>query len=541
MIIILGGNCPAAEVEIRIGDGRDDMSHLITGLAERLPDSLVVDSIRTVLINSGYLDAAVLADVDDGRPVLEVIPGAPYDWRYLILEGDPIDTLIIGESFQRAVFERAIDSIIGDYRNRGSYFVSLQPTRFIRNDGLIDVFAVLNPGPVVTVSGIILDGLRKTRPEFIERYIDLKPGDTLYPETLTGVARRLDRLGFVEFIRPSRIIPSPDFREASLQFDLVEKNQFDFEGGGGYIPDDGGEFVWYFNLRGRNIFGGGQKAGLEYDRRQIDRSVFSVSYGQPLWLFGYGDLMVDVKTRDYRRQFYEFTAGLSYQIWLGRQLSAGVGLRWKNVEPADDSSRSFHVYEAGFSLQAGELQAARNAPANFSLDWDIRYSGRRYRAPAGETGLIRGVYDDTRNELAGRGFIPLTGPLAYYQKAAFRDIESSEKPLPLSELYTFGGLSVIRGYRTDQFAARKVASFNTELWLFFSKNDLMYVFIDGAYFDRYLLDSNLAVYKKDSFRSGYGFGFQSPTPAGLFRLELAWGEGAAFDEPRLNVRLATGF
>ncbi|HDL03338.1 MAG TPA: hypothetical protein ENH25_04315, partial [candidate division Zixibacteria bacterium] len=405
-----------------------------------------------------------------------------------------------------------IDSIIAQFRNGGHYFTSAVPLGFEKNKNDIELTLQLAKGPVVRISQVELTGLEKTDVGFMRRYIPIRTGDTLKEIAVGGSAEMLEGLDFVT------LTGSPEI-----------------------IPDDDGYYIWYIDLRGRNLFGQGEKAGILADSREKYKSIFRVYYGQPLFLFGPGDFLATVRTRDYRDQFYEFGVSAGYELSLRSGYSLGADLGWKNVEPSSGLLRAFRVYEVGVGVKAGTLREYRGAPLTLVLDWNIKYSGRRYKQAEDTTALQRAVYNDTRTKFRAQAAGTIYGPLAGYLAAKASDIESGEKPLPVSELFLFGGTGTLRGYRNDQFSAFRLVLMTAEMRLFFSRNDYLYPFADGAYFENYISDGRGEYKRDDDFRRGYGFGVKLSSGARQLRVEFSWGDDSKFSEPRLGVSLTGQF
>ncbi|UCD94627.1 MAG: BamA/TamA family outer membrane protein, partial [Candidatus Zixiibacteriota bacterium] len=331
------------------------------------------------------------------------------------------------------------------------------------------------------------------------------------------------------------------FESVRIRYDLAERRQFSIEGAGGYIPQNDGYFMWFLDLKGRNIFGRGQKAGLLADRRERNKSVFNVYYGQPTFLLGRGETLVRIGTRDYRDRFYEFGAALRHEMELNESISLRSRLGWKNVEPADTAARSFQVYDVSVGIRGGSVEAYKGAPVGFSLDWQISYSGRRYGRKENVANIARAVYNDTRNELNARFGVPIQSFISGYAGLEVKDIQSSEKPLPVSEMFFIGGVGSLRGYRNDQFSGQRVMLSTYELRFFVSHRDYLYPFVNGAYFERYESGIDGGVSKLDDFKWGYGFGLRLSSAQRQLGIEFSWGEGANLEEPRLHITLGSQF
>ncbi|UCD95441.1 MAG: hypothetical protein JSU69_05160, partial [Candidatus Zixiibacteriota bacterium] len=336
------------------------------------------DSVSDFLTNLGFLDNAVKIERAPFGERIRISFGARYQIGILIFEEDYIDTVNYGAPFEKKSLESVMDSIIDSFQAEGYYYASATPHDFRKRKGEVDISFKFLKGPLVTVSAVELAGLKRTDADFLGRFLTVKAGDTLLPDELEASVRAFKRFDFLDLTGPPAVIPEAGFESVRIRYDLAERRQFSIEGAGGYIPQDDGYSMWFLDLKGRNIFGRGQKAGLLADKRERNKSVFNVYYGQPTFLLGRGETLVRIGTRDYRDRFYEFGAALRHEMELNESISLRSQLGWKNVEPADTAARSFQVYDVSVGIRGGFVEAYKGAPVGFSLDWQISYSGRRY-------------------------------------------------------------------------------------------------------------------------------------------------------------------
>jgi outer membrane protein assembly factor BamA len=541
VLLALLAACLHAEVEVTFEDGTPDWRKIVQDYAKKQDSASLADSVATYLTDQGFLDNAVRESRKNDESILSIYFGSKYNIGDIIIESDNFDTLVVNRVLSEINVNDALDSIVADFQARGYYYASLVPLKWTKRDSAVNFYMRFEKGPEVTISSIELEGLKKIRPNYLKNYLSIAPGDTLYPDKLRNSTQDFERLDFVRLKDPPRVIPEAGLEKVVVEYRFNELQQYFIEGAGGYIPEDEGYFVWMVNLLGRNMMGAGQRAGLFVDKREKYKSVFRVFYGQPVFLFGPDYAELKIHTRDYRDQFYEFGLGLSYDLYVGRSLALNSSLGWKNVEPSDSLSRSFEVYEAGFAIKAGSIQTRRVAPTQFAMDWRLKYSGRHYKPLYGDTLLTRSVYNDARSDLTGELSLPILSFLSDYHLANVKTVESPEKPLPLSELYLFGGAGSLRGYRNDQFAARRLFLFESELRSFISGTDYIYPFYDIAYYEWYQNNDKNKAVKRDDVKFGYGVGVSLSSTSRQLIIELSWGESTIAKEPRLNIRLSNQF
>ncbi|UCD17934.1 MAG: BamA/TamA family outer membrane protein, partial [Candidatus Zixiibacteriota bacterium] len=521
-------------------DGSDSWKRNIERYVSNVNSSALPDSVQQYLIDNGFLDCRVTPGNGVSEDPIRVTFGGRYPVNILIFGGDASDTLLYRGEFDRMRIEPLIDSVLAGLQARGYYLSSLTPTLIIRNGDAIDLHFSLQTGPLMTISTIELEGLDNTNPEFLRKYVPLSPGDTIVPERVRRSANGLRRLDFVALIDEPRIIPDVDYQTAGVRFSFIERTQFDLDGAAGYIPDDNGYFIWHINARARNFLGGGRRAGLLADRRERYKSIFRVYYGQPAFWLGIGEVELNLRTRDYRDQFYEFGLQIAYRQHLAATISINTELGWKNVEPTVKSLRSYASYEASVGFNAGGIEELRSVAGGYAVDWQIQYCGRHYKGD-GEDGVGRAVYNDTRSELrlefTRRLFVPMTN----YLKLDFKDIESSEVPLPTSELFLIGGPGSLRGYRNDQYAAQRLVLGTMEWRLFISGVDYIYPFADGVYREWFESRTDGAPMKNSDSHWGYGLGVKIASATRELKLEFSWSREAGFDEPRLGISFSNRF
>ena len=543
LIILLVSALPAFSLGpyVKFVDGEQHWQKMVGNFVARHNSVGLHDSLSAFLIDNGFLDNNVVQLNGLPQDSIRVKFGNRYNLGRIILDGEETDTLACGRELSRKNVEYIMDSVISSFQAKGFYFASAAPTLYEKSGRALDIHLLLLKGPLVTISSVTLDGIQKTDPKFLKRYIPLRSGDTLCPGSIDESVKAFERLSFLSLAGRPSIMPEPGFRTAQIHYEFLERRQFYFEGAAGYVPAGDGYFAWFLNLTGQNIFGKGQRAGVLADRKEEGKSVFNVYYGQPLFILGSGDILLGLKTRDYRNQFYEFAAVLTYDIYLSNRIAVRSQLGWKNVEPSEALQRSFQVYEVGFGVSTGRLREMKDAPADFSLDWEIKYSGRRYKENKNATSIGKSVYNDTRNELTAETALPLFSIFSACNRIDFKDIESSEKPLPVSELFLIGGPLTLRGYRNDQYTAQRLVLLKSELRIFLSQQDFLHPFFDVAYFENYLTGINSKTQKNDQFKYGSGIGLTLSAQNRRLRIEFSWPEKAKLAEPRLQVTLSSQF
>lgn len=499
-------------------------------LAVALPNNDgLADSVTALLSSEGYLDGRAERSGDS----LIIDSGPRSRLARIVVSGDSTFDIRIHDYFSRDILEDRIEGRLRQLYNQGYHYASLQITG-ARRDGLsIEVDATLNRGPVVMVADVRYLGLERSRPELIARLLPIQRGDTLTDEALQAAEAAADRIGYVTFRPPIRVQPQPGYQAAVLELQFDEKKQFRIEGTGGYIPDNSTGLVWSLQMGFTNMFGDGRQAGLLSERREKGRNSLALEYRQPLFLVGMGELTVSAATRDYRDQFYEFTASSQYSSGFRSGWEGALGLAFKSVTPADGQP-SFRRYTATVSMLHGELLPRNNPIRGWSLFWSVAYAHRRYSGDSLAGDLDQQVLNDTRATVSLQAAQSIYRRVVMQLKGGYQGYRTAESLPPVSELYLVGGPGSLRGYRNEQFAAIHTATGSVEPRLRFEQG-YFFFFYDGAYLNNRAHGDDNSIDTNEQYRYGYGLGLAVMEPGRVLRLSLGWNPELPFDQPRLSV------
>ncbi len=492
-----------------------------------------VDSLKALLSDAGYLDAGVSVERD--RYTIEA--GLRSTIEKIIWSGVSPDTISLRLPFTRETIEAVIEDRLGSYQRDGYFYASATITQLSRQGTAVTIDISINPGPMLPLEDAVYTGLVRTRPEMIDRYILLTPGEPLSESIIREAEREARSIPFVDFNPPATIRPKPGYTGADLEFVFSEKRQALFSGGGGYVPDNSTSFVWDLNLRFQNFFGGGRQIDLKSERREQDRQILDIAYRQPVFFFGVGEASFNVATRDYRDRFYEFALNTGYTARLSTDFSAGIGFGWRSIEPSDNMP-SYSSFSSSFTIERDNIDNPLNPVSGLSVTWTITYGYRRYSDDSLAIVPQRTSFNETRNSVSIHAYRPLGGPLVGQASFGYVGLETNESLPPLAELYYIGGPGTIRGYRNEQFTAVRSAYGGFEPRLRFDSG-YMFVFYEGAYVNNRVSDNAGGVRTDEFYRSSYGLGAAIIDAARSVKISLGWNPDSSFDQPRLSLEFSS--
>ncbi|UCG60632.1 MAG: BamA/TamA family outer membrane protein [Candidatus Zixiibacteriota bacterium] len=488
-----------------------------------------LDSLRTMLVNEGYLDAAVRQEAQSvyiyagERFVIESITWLP----------DSSTQSVNRAAFTQVNTESLIERKLRQYRENGYFYTSATILDVSGEQDGVSLTIRLNPGPLLKLGKSIYSGLKRTRPELVEKYIAFGEGRPLTEENLAYAERRAAAIPFVHFRPPLKIRPLPGYTGADLEFVFEEKKQALFSGGGGIVPGTSSSFVWNLDLKFQNIFGGGRVISLRSEKRETNRQTLQVGYRQPVMLLGLGEIGLNVATRDYRDQFYEFTAGGDYRARISPAFGVGLELGWRSVEPSNQVP-SYTTIHTAFSIERTVLDNLVNPSSGLTLSWTISFSYRRYASESLNAGLQRNSFNETRSTVRVNWYQRLRGVLVGHLRLNYVGLETGEALPPISELYYVGGPGSLRGYRNEQFTAVRTVFGTAEPRLRF-ESGYLFVFADAAYLNNRISDANDRVRTDEFYRYSYGIGAAIMDQARTVKISIGWNPDSAFDQPRLSL------
>lgn len=501
-----------------------------------VPEESVADSVISWLVLDGYLDA----HADVSGDTIGVHAGARFKVTFVVFEGT-VDTLHFeGRPFTPDEMEKIAASLTTASRLHGHYWARFRITDVIVIDSSVGLVASIDEGPVVTVNNAEYAGLKHTSDNVVDRYLSMDRGDTVSTELLRETEQSARDIPFVRLQSLPEVRPLPGYSEVDVVYRFSEVRQFRIEGVGGYVPDDPVGLVWQLDLSLNNLFGDGRRVAVRSERRERGRNVLDLVYWQPLFWVGVGGIEGRAFTRDYRDDFYEFGVSVDFTTRLTAGVSSGVAASARRVEPSE-FGRSYSAYGIGFTVTRDTRWNKLNPEGGYVLSAGVSYGHRRYSAGSvtgSDSGGIE-TFNETRSRLRAEYYQRLVGNLLGHLAVRYEGLETSEELPPLAELFLVGGPGSLRGYRTDQFAAQRVALASIEPRWRFSAGYL-FVFYDAAYLNYRQEAGAGSVETNELYRDSFGLGLRLLDDDRQVTLSLGWNGEDPVDQPRLAVEIGAG-
>jgi outer membrane protein assembly complex protein YaeT len=321
-----------------------------------------LDAIRTLYRANGFRDVEVTSRVlDDYNGVkahlalfIEIAEGPQWFVSKLAFEGVSEDSRpalmrllhsTVGQPYSDLNIASDRDNVLDYYFDNGYPAATFDFTTVPAPQAhQVDLTFIVNPGKRVYVRNVVVDGLKRTRPDLVTDRISLRAGDPLSQSEINGSQRRLYDLGI--FSRVDAAIQNPDGDEPTkyVLYSLEEAGRYSMNVGvGAEIGRIGGAATsldspagvtgfsprFSFGISRLNFFGLGHTLSLQtlvstLEQRALLTYVAPQFLGNPklsLQLSGLFDRSHDVRTFSAQRE--------EGSVQLGEKLSKAVTLQYR--------------------------------------------------------------------------------------------------------------------------------------------------------------------------------------------------------------------
>ncbi|HLG97529.1 MAG TPA: POTRA domain-containing protein [Bryobacteraceae bacterium] len=387
--------------------------------------------------------------------ILRSIAGQPYSETNVALDREAALDYYFNQGYPRATFE----------------FISTpaaQPQR-------IDLKYVIAPGPREYVRNVVVSGLQRTRADVVRSRIDLRPGDPLSQDKITGSQRRLYDLGI--FARVDAALQNPDGEEPdkNVLYSVAEAHRYNISYGfGAEIGRIGGGTTslespagttgfsprFSFGISRLNFLGTGHTVGLQTLISTLEQRglltylapEFEGKRNLSLQFTGLFDISHDVRTFSARRE--------EGSVQLGQKLSRVYSLQYRYT------FRKVNIL--GTPLITPELIPLLSQPVRVGLIATTIIQDRRDDPVDAHRGLYNSLDLALASNLLGSQtgygrllarnstYHPLTKNLVFARSTSFGLIQgyAGLPEIPLSERFFGGGSFSNRAFPDFQAGPR---------------------------------------------------------------------------------------
>ncbi len=382
--------------------------------------------------------------------------------------------------------ETVIRKIIYLYNNSGYPFCRIKP-EIVHGIGLTTrVILHVNEGDFVMISDYLYRSGGRTSARALKRYVRGKTNTAFSLHTVNAIRDKLLDTGIFEKIVEN--IVRQDYRYY-LQFSLQERRSDYMSLLGSYGE---GDFNIFASVLTRNLLG--TLRGLQFDYEH--ERTFSLVYHDPISLV---PVTLDGKflllTEDSAR-LNEFGVRLSVPV--NRFIDIGISSGHESASHETNPSANYRSNSAGLGAGLRYRDNPLAFQSKIGFDYLFRANDRRRFSYDGSV--------DIKHLM-----------IAFHYRFVWTD------SFNYFDYYRIGGAHNLRGYREDEFFARKARWFTIEYHRLpvFPMIDIGYV--------------------NDDFQFSYGFGINARGRNAAATLIIAWPWAKNWQQGKIHLLLATGF
>ncbi|MBX7044862.1 MAG: BamA/TamA family outer membrane protein [Ignavibacteria bacterium] len=455
-----------------------------------------------------------------------------------------------GEVLRDNTLNNDILELLNMYEKRGLPFAKV----VIKNVSLYDkeeklkIEIIVSENSKVQIDQIKIKGNDETKESVILREVKLPKDKTIYIDFLSNLKRRLERLNIFETVDDPKIYSLKEKNKSGLLIQVKEGNTNTFDGILGYVPpaneNENGYLTGLANVSFRNLFGTGRRIDAKYQAEVRSTQELSFNYSEP-YVFGYPvyanlGFLQRIQDTTYTRRKFDIKTDFLFSDNFTVSGLAG----YERIIPTDSSRYYFKIADSQTFLTGLELK------------YDTR--DNIYSPTRGILYITSYSYGTKRifniQDLQGLGYqenfivqrysmdVEIYMSFLKRQSLLLRGFagEVRSDKLEDSDFLRIGGNKFIRGYRSEQFLASRLAAGTFEPRYLVSRKSFLFGFYDfGYYFKPEDIANNVT--EQSGFLFGYGFGIRLETQLGIIGVSYGLGKGDSFLDGKITFGLINNF
>jgi outer membrane protein assembly factor BamA len=394
----------------------------------------------------------------------------------------------------------------------------------------------MTAGPLTYISGVVFRGLKRTRPETIQRALNINLGDKYVEKEIRESEQFINQMPYLRIAGPTRLESTSNGDSCKVLFDTRELPSTKFDGAAGLARTNGKSiFIGRLNLEFGDLFGTGRSFGFLWNRKDRYSSQLRLSYLEPYIFNSKFDLKLEVFQNDKDSLYIENGGQAELSHLFGGGLKGSFYVAIQRTVPETDSRISRSIGRSlGLLFDFDNTDNPDNPHSGYGITSDITY---KYRSNQGESSDSVSLPKKlTSAELQLRYFMGLSRQFVAAIHLIGWGIIESDGNIPGDELKYLGGFENLRGYSEGRFPAFRYALATIEPRLIAGPLSRVYLFLNMAE-----IESSDLPGSKFQFYPGYGLGAVAPSTLGQFKIEIGWGKNGFPSEAFVNFGLAGRF
>ena len=397
-----------------------------------------------------------------------------------------------------------------------------------KDTNTLTAYLNLSSGTNRTLDGIVLKGYEKFPNSFLKYYAGIKKGVVFNQKKLIEKNGVLNSLGFVSTLKPPEALFKKDSTLVYFYVEKVDNNLFD--GILGFATNEETqkiEFNGYLSLELNNNLNFGEQLSVNYKadgREQQNLRIytklpylFKTPFGVSMELELFKRDSTFSTTHQQVRLYYQATSKWDYYVGYKSYESNNLLNEANATLYVEDFTSRFFV--AGIHYK--RLQNERLFPVKTFIGLETETGTRSTQSTKAKQTKLTGTIHHIIN-LNEKNSIFLKNHTSLLNSPDFLG----------NELFRFGGINSMRGFRENSIDASLFSVVNTEYRYLLDQGAYVHSIMDIGYFENETTNSQEELY-------GFGLGLGLNTKAGLFKFNIANGfsknQSIQFDTTRIHV------
>ncbi|WP_338732988.1 POTRA domain-containing protein [Mangrovimonas cancribranchiae] len=507
-----------------------------------------INKLKTTLINNGYIGTKTssVKKTTDSLITCEMLLGNKIDSVKIFFNEENSIKTYLNEITRNTTtkdyiiipFEETqntLEQLSAKIVESGDPFSTVKLTEHVINKNTLKAHLTLTQkAESRKIDKIIVKGYKKFPKAYLKHNLKIKEGDVFNLNSTKKKLSNLDQLRFSSQIKDPEVLFTKDSTILYVYLKKTKSNNFDGFLGFGTNEESGNlEFNGYLNLDLNNNLNLGESFSLIYKSDENEQRTFNANLKIP-YIFNSPigvQLQLNLFKKDSSFTTASQNAKLLYQLNAKNEISAGVKSiksnnllsNTSNFTPIEDYESFF--YNIGYLHQNIQTNN-RLFPVSTYINLELGTGYRNSEEKNEQHNIFIDTYKIFNLNRKNSVFIKANG--GYLISNNYLE----------NELYRFGGINSIRGFKENSLAANLYGVINTEYRYSLSQSIYLHTIIDFSYLENDIVNQKEKLY-------GFGLGFGILTKAGLLKFNYANGKTEAqkfkFSNSQVHLSLTSFF
>lgn len=358
---------------------------------------------------------------------------------------------------------------------------------------------------------VIIKGYSKFPKSFIKHQAKLKTPALFQKKKILDKTKTLEELDFVSFSKAPELQFKKD--STSLYLYLDKKNTNTLEGFLGFSPNEDESklrLAGYLNLNLINNFNQGERTNLTYKSNGDNQQILNLNtnlpflFKSPISLSTGINIFRQDSTFSNASQTLETSLNIAKNTFLSTSLELEQSTTSQNSENTNTKPYKKQIYSG--KLSYSKTKNSTLQPQSAYLEFIAGTALRKTQNPNTTNQFIASLNAAYNFRISPNHNLHLNNQTALLKSTNYLD----------NELFRFGGINNIRGFKENSISANLYTTLQTEYRYSPSSKIYINTIIDAAYYENNLSNQEHILYS-------FGLGTSLLTKAGILKLNLANG------------------